>query len=72
MSVVQDAAQALMKKAIALAPDGWMPGGHPDPLMHHKHGLIGAPISRIDGPLKVSGKARSAPSSRWRGWLMRR
>jgi xanthine dehydrogenase YagR molybdenum-binding subunit len=58
MSVVQDAVQAVMKKAIALAPDGWIPGGHPDPLMHHKHGLIGASISRIDGPLKVSGKAQ--------------
>ena len=57
MSVVQDALQAVMKKAIALAPDGWIPGGHPDPLMHHKHGLIGASISRIDGPLKVAGKA---------------
>ena len=57
MSVVQGALQAVMKKAIALAPDGWIPGGHPDPLMHHKHGLIGASISRIDGPLKVSGKA---------------
>ena len=30
MSVVQDAVQAVMKKAIALAPDGWIPGGHPD------------------------------------------
>jgi xanthine dehydrogenase YagR molybdenum-binding subunit len=58
MSVVQDAVQAVMKKAIALAPDGWIPGGHPDPLMHHKHGLIGASISRIDGPLKVTGKAQ--------------
>ena len=56
MSVVQDAVQAVMKKAIALAPDGWIPGGQPDPLMHHKHGLIGASISRIDGPLKVSGQ----------------
>ena len=46
-----------MKKAIALAPDSWIPGGKPDPLIHHKHGLIGAPVSRIDGPLKVSGKA---------------
>ena len=58
MSVVQDAVQAVMKKALALAPDGWIPGGHPDPMMHHKHGLIGASISRIDGPLKVSGKAQ--------------
>src|ERR1700721_248615 len=44
--------------AIALAPDGWIPGGHPDPLIYHKHGLIGASISRVDGPLKVSGKAQ--------------
>src|SRR5580700_2077581 len=57
MSVVQDAVQAVVKKAIALAPDGWIPGGRPDPLIHHKHGLIGASISRFDGPLKVSGKA---------------
>ena len=56
----QSATQALMKKAIELAPDGWMPGGKPDPLIHHKHGLVGAPISRIDGPLKVQGKARFA------------
>jgi xanthine dehydrogenase YagR molybdenum-binding subunit len=58
MSVVQDALRAVVKKAIALAPDGWIPGGHPDPLMHHKHGLIGASVSRVDGPLKVSGKAQ--------------
>ncbi len=60
MSLVQDTLQAVMKKAIALAPDGFIPGGHPDPLIHHKHGLIGAPVSRIDGPLKVSGKAAFA------------
>jgi xanthine dehydrogenase YagR molybdenum-binding subunit len=58
MTVVQDAVQAVMKKAIALAPDGWIPCGRPDPLIHHKHGLIGAAVSRIDGPLKVSGKAQ--------------
>ena len=57
MSGVQEALQALMKKAVALAPDSWIPGGKPDPLIHHKHGLIGAAVSRIDGPLKVSGKA---------------
>ena len=60
MSVIQDAAQAVMKKAIALAPDGWMPGGVPDPLIRQKHGLIGASVSRIDGPLKVAGQARFA------------
>jgi xanthine dehydrogenase YagR molybdenum-binding subunit len=60
MSIVQDALQGVMKKAIALAPDSFIPGGSPDPLIHHKHGLIGAPISRIDGALKVSGKATFA------------
>ena len=28
--------------------------------MREKHGLIGAPVSRIDGPLKVAGQARFA------------
>jgi xanthine dehydrogenase YagR molybdenum-binding subunit len=58
MSGVQDALQALVKKAVALAPDSWIPGGKPDPLIRHKHGLIGAAVSRVDGPLKVSGKAQ--------------
>ncbi len=56
MSIVQDA----MKKVIAAAPDRLIPGGRPDPLIEHKHGLIGASISRIDGPLKVTGKAAFA------------
>jgi xanthine dehydrogenase YagR molybdenum-binding subunit len=56
MSIVQ----TVMKKAIALAPDSWLPGGTPDPLIREKHGFIGKPVSRIDGPLKVSGKARFA------------
>jgi xanthine dehydrogenase YagR molybdenum-binding subunit len=60
MSIVQSAVQALMKTAVALAPDSWLPGGKPDPLILHKHGLIGAPVSRIDGPLKVAGQARFA------------
>jgi xanthine dehydrogenase YagR molybdenum-binding subunit len=55
---MQEAGQAVVKKAIALAPDSWIPGGRPDPLIHHKHGLIGAAVSRIDGPLKVSGQAQ--------------
>ena len=60
MSIVKDAAQALMKKAVEIAPDSWLPGGHPDPLINRKDGLIGAPISRLDGPLKVQGLARFA------------
>jgi xanthine dehydrogenase YagR molybdenum-binding subunit len=60
MSIIKDAAQALLKKAVEIAPDSWMPGGHPDPLIAHDQGLIGAPISRLDGPLKVQGQARFA------------
>src|SRR5450755_3335548 len=48
-----------MKTAVRLAPESWLPGGTPDPLMN-KHGLIGKPVSRIDGLLKVQGKARFA------------
>ncbi len=59
MSIIQDAAQKAMQSAIDLAPERWLPGGTPDPLMR-KHGLIGAPVSRVDGSLKVQGKARFA------------
>ena len=37
-----------------------MPGGRPDPLIARKHGVIGTPVSRLDGPLKVQGRARFA------------
>jgi xanthine dehydrogenase YagR molybdenum-binding subunit len=46
---------------VELASESWLsPGGRPDSLMRRKHGLIGAPVSRIDGPLKVQGKATFA------------
>jgi len=57
---IKDAAQAAMKKVVEIAPDAWMPGGAPDPLIRQKHGLIGTPVSRLDGPHKVSGTARFA------------
>lgn len=60
MSVIKSAAQALMKKAIEHAPDAWLPGGEADPMIARRHGLIGAPVSRLDGPLKVQGKASYA------------
>jgi xanthine dehydrogenase YagR molybdenum-binding subunit len=60
VSIVQNAVQAVMKKAVELAPDAWVPGGKPDPLIRHEHGLIGAPVSRVDGSLKVQGNARFA------------
>ncbi len=57
---IKDAAQELMKKAIEHAPDKLMPGNNPDPLIRQKHGLIGKPVSRLDGAHKVSGAARFA------------
>ncbi|QUT05098.1 xanthine dehydrogenase family protein molybdopterin-binding subunit [Sphingobium phenoxybenzoativorans] len=61
---VKGAAQALvqgaMAKLVPLAPDSWIPGGVPDPLIVRKHGAIGKPISRLDGVLKVQGAARFA------------
>ncbi len=58
-AAAQGLMQAGMQKAIELAPESWLPGGVPDPLST-KHGLLGAPVSRLDGPLKVQGKARFA------------
>lgn len=69
MSVVGDAVQAAMKKAVEMAPDSWMPGGRPDPLIRARHGIVGKPVSRIDGPLKVAGKARFAAEFPMEGLL---
>jgi len=67
MSIIKDAkqlAQGLVQgavaKAVALAPDSWVPGGEPDPLIRMRHGHVGKPVSRIDGPQKVAGKATFA------------
>jgi xanthine dehydrogenase YagR molybdenum-binding subunit len=64
MSIVETAKQAAqglmqgaMEKLVPLAPDSWIPGGRSDPLIAHKHGLIGTPVSRRDGALKVKGEA---------------
>ena len=50
----------VMKMVIELAPDAWIPGGKPDPMIHQQHGHIGQPIPRLDGLLKVRGTARFA------------
>jgi xanthine dehydrogenase YagR molybdenum-binding subunit len=60
MSFISYAVQAVMKKAVELAPDSWLPGGKPDPLIGRQNGLIGKSISRLDGPLKVTGTATFA------------
>jgi xanthine dehydrogenase YagR molybdenum-binding subunit len=59
-AAAQGALQTAMGKLVPLAPDSWIPGDIPDPLIHHKNGLIGTPVSRVDGPLKVQGAARFA------------
>jgi xanthine dehydrogenase YagR molybdenum-binding subunit len=43
--------------AVGIAPDGWTPTAGPDPVLRAKHGLVGAQVSRLDGPLKVRGDA---------------
>ncbi len=48
------------RAVIPSVPDGWTPAGGPDPLVRAQHGLIGAQVSRLDGPLKVQGAARFA------------
>ena len=60
MSTIKNAVQAVVKTAVELAPDSWLPGVKPDPLIRQKHGLIGAPVSRVDGQLKVTGAATFA------------
>jgi xanthine dehydrogenase YagR molybdenum-binding subunit len=57
MNIIKDAAQQVMKKAVELAPDAWMPGGKSEPLIERRDGYIGTPVSRLDGALKVAGRA---------------
>ncbi|MGP7796738.1 xanthine dehydrogenase family protein molybdopterin-binding subunit [Sphingomonas sp. CLY1604] len=76
MSIVDTAKQAAqgvmqsaMEKLVPLAPDSWIPGGVPDPLIARKHGLVGKPVSRLDGPLKVQGAAPFAAEFRFDGMV---
>jgi xanthine dehydrogenase YagR molybdenum-binding subunit len=57
MNIIKEAAQQVMKKAVELAPDAWMPGGQSDPLIERRDGYIGTPVSRLDGADKVQGRA---------------
>jgi xanthine dehydrogenase YagR molybdenum-binding subunit len=54
MSIIDSATQAVMGAIVRLTPDA-----PPDPLIG-RHGAVGTQLSRIDGPLKVAGKARFA------------
>jgi xanthine dehydrogenase YagR molybdenum-binding subunit len=53
---MQGAAMTVVEKAVERAPDALLPGGTPDPLIAAP-GLLGQPVSRVDGPRKVAGKA---------------
>jgi xanthine dehydrogenase YagR molybdenum-binding subunit len=46
--------------AVAATPEDWTPAAGNDPVIRAQHGLIGAQVSRLDGPLKVRGEARFA------------
>ena len=48
------------RPAVPIAPEGWTPKAGPDPVGREKHGLVGAQVARLDGPLKVRGEARFA------------
>ena len=48
------------RSAVPIAPQDWTPNAGPDPVLRAQHGLIGAQVSRLDGPLKVRGEARFA------------
>jgi xanthine dehydrogenase YagR molybdenum-binding subunit len=60
MNIVNNPGAVERGSALELASNSWEPDGKPDPLIRQKHGLVGAPISRIDGPLKVQGNATFA------------
>jgi xanthine dehydrogenase YagR molybdenum-binding subunit len=49
---------SIMQKIIETVVQ-FMPDAAPDPLIH-KHGYLGAPVSRVDGRLKVTGEAAFA------------
>jgi xanthine dehydrogenase YagR molybdenum-binding subunit len=59
MTTAGDAVQAAARAAIAPGPDSWATG-KPDPLIGRRDGLLGAPVSRVDGAVKVRGAARFA------------
>lgn len=59
MSKVQNAIVGSVRTVLGWMPAQWLPGGTPDPLIESR-AAIGRQASRLDGPLKVAGKARFA------------
>ena len=56
----QGVMQGVMEKAMKVAPGSWVPGAWDDPIGRQQHGHVGQPVSRIDGPIKVTGEAKFA------------
>lgn len=56
--------QGVVAKVAQVAPETWLPYGKPDALNQRKDALVGAPVSRVDGPLKTQGKATFAAEIR--------
>ena len=60
MTIEGGASRHQASAPVGLAPETWHTDGNPDPLILHSRGLTGAPVSRLDGPIKVTGAARFA------------
>jgi xanthine dehydrogenase YagR molybdenum-binding subunit len=60
MSAHRGTAPVRSTSGVAAGPESWAPGNAPDPLIAHTQGLTGAPVSRLDGVVKVTGGARFA------------
>ncbi len=57
------------RDAVPTAPKDWAPKDSPDPLVRARRGLIGAQVSRLDGPQKVRGEAPFAAEYVMEGML---
>lgn len=68
MSKLQNAIVGGVRAALGYVPDGWLPGGTPDPLID-KRVALGTQQSRVDGPEKVRGAARFAAEVPMEGLL---
>ena len=60
MSNAENPGQISSTVSVGIVPESWPQSGVSDPLLRHSDGFIGAPISRLDGPIKVQGRARFA------------
>ncbi|CAN5368740.1 hypothetical protein BH10PSE12_BH10PSE12_28240 [soil metagenome] len=58
----------ILRKVLRHVPDALVPGAKPDNRLG-QHGRVGAPLSRLDGPLKVRGEARFAAEVAMEGLL---